>query len=165
MKYTLLILFAFVSFSFYSCNDDDPIDEPMTEEENKDDHDDHDDHHDDTQTTDYQYHAHINSPVAGMKHLGETMDINATFESHAGETVHHVQVRIYEKDSGNEVYKKPNEAHVHATDGEFSFEDQVTLSTESGFSVGANYVLEAQVWGHEAEVGLVTETLEFNIHM
>ena len=160
MKYTFLLTIAFLNFTIISCNKDEPADDPMVEDDYMDQHD-----HGDGSHTSLEYHAHINSPSGGMKHLGETLAIKVSFESHAGETVHHIQVRIYEKDGGKEVYNKPDEPHIMATEGSYTFEDNVTLSTENGFAATTDYVLEAKVWGHENEDGLVSETVEFNIHM
>lgn len=165
MKYPFLLILAFLSFQLISCNNDDTTDDPMDEHNGDHDHDNHGNDHGDDETIDYQYHAHINSPEGGMKHLGETLSLRVNFESHSGETVHHVQVRIYEKDGGKEIYKKPDDAHVHAMDGAHAFEDDLPISAENGFVTGTNYVLEAKVWGLDTEDGMVFETIEFMVHM
>ena len=114
--------------------------------------------------TDYSYHAHVHSPNSDDKHLGDKMEIHVEFESHTGEAVHHVNVRIYNKSDETELYNQPEEAHVHEMDGVYEFSDEITLSEANGFSEHSNYILEAKVWGHDDTEGEVSETVEFHIH-
>lgn len=112
---------------------------------------------DDDTTNDPEYHITIESPDTTEKAVGDELDIHVHFSEHNGETVHHINVRIYEKDSGTEIYNKPTEAHVHAT-GEYNFEDKLTLTT------AGHYVLEAKVWGHDDGLAEVTESIEFHVN-
>lgn len=119
---------------------------------------------DDNPVTEYDYHAHIHSPNADDKHVGDTIHIHVNFESHAGETVHHVNVRIYNKSDNTEVYNKPDAAHVHETSGSFDLHDDFVLSNANGINEHTDWILEAKVWGHEAGEGEVIETVEFHVH-
>lgn len=110
---------------------------------------------DSSDTPDYQ--IEIESPNANDKAVGDELDIHVHFSDKNGGEVHHVNVRIYEKTSGTEIYNKPDEAHVHA-DGEYSFEDTLTLTT------AGQYVLEAKVWGHDDGISEVTESVEFKVN-
>ena len=115
-------------------------------------------------TVDYQYHAHINAPTADDKHVGDTMHIHVDFESHSMETIHHVNIRIYNKADLTEVYNMPTEAHVHATSGSYAFHDDFILSNANGVTAHTDWVLEAKVWGHEDGLQEETATVEFHVH-
>lgn len=122
-----------------------------------------DDNHEE-ETVDYAYHAHINSPDESNKHLGDILDIQIQFESHAGEPVHHINVRIYNADDNTELYNKPAEAHVHGHSGEYLYSDDFLISEENGFVGHGNYVFEAKVWGENEGDGEEIETVEFHVH-
>ena len=119
---------------------------------------------DEPMTTDYQYHAHIMQPNTDDKHVDDSIHIHVEFESHSGETVHHVQVRIYNKADNTEIYNKPSDAHVHATEGEYAFHDDFVLSEANGVSAHSDWILEASVWGHENREGETMEKIEFHVH-
>jgi len=112
---------------------------------------------------DYSYHAHIDSPDATDKSLGDTLIIHVEFESHTGETIHYANVRIYNKDNGTELYSKPDDIHVDEESGVFVWEDTLVLSSSNGFSAGSHYVFEAKVWGDNDGDGEVIETVEFHV--
>lgn len=120
------------------------------------------DTHEHHEEVDYKYHAHIQSPNTDDRNLNDTINISVLFESHAGETVHNISVRIYEKDSKTDVFKKSE--HVHATDGKFTFSEDFALSETNGIKAHSNYILEAKVWGHEDNEGLESEMIEFHVH-
>ncbi len=103
------------------------------------------------------YHAHIESPNATEKAVGDLLQISVNFEDHNKGTIHHINVRIFEKDSGVEIYNKPTSAHVHA-EKEYKFEDQIQLTT------AGHWVLEAKVWGHDDGAAEVKETVEFHVN-
>lgn len=130
-------------FAFASCNSDD---------------DDHD------HEGEFEYHAHIMKPDAGMKMMGDTMHVHVEFEDHNGGTIHHINVRIYNKDTEEVIYSKPETAHIHETSGTYEFHDDVILNTANGFVAHGDYILEAKVWGHEAGEGENMETVEFHVH-
>ncbi|MBI1225303.1 MAG: hypothetical protein GC192_08710 [Bacteroidetes bacterium] len=112
---------------------------------------------DDTSTSEPDYQISIESPDDTAKAVGDDLDIHIHFSDKNGGTVHHINVRIYEKDSGTEIYNKPDEEHVHA-EGEYSFEDNITLTT------AGHYVLEAKVWGHDDGVSEVVKSVEFHVN-
>ncbi|MBK6544164.1 MAG: hypothetical protein IPO78_10835 [Saprospiraceae bacterium] len=117
------------------------------------------DHDDDNLV--YDYHAHIEAPDNAAKFLGDSMEIHINFESHKGETVHHINVRIFNKATNAEIYNKPSSAHVDDPSGEYQFKDAILLSGNSGFVANTSYVLEAKVWGHEDFVELQSSKVEF----
>ena len=145
MKFTYFFLSVLaLGLTFTSCNKDD----------------DDDDHG----HSDFEYHAHINSPNSDNKHLGDTIDIQVNFEDHNGGTVHHINVRILNKDTEEVIYSKPDVAHVHDESGAYLFEDKFVLSMDNGVSAHTDWILEAKVWGHEAGEGEEISTIEFHVH-
>ncbi len=112
----------------------------------------------------FEYHAHIESPNADNKHVGDTIHIAVEFESHTGEPVHHANVRIFSKADNTVVYSKPDEAHVHATSGKLEFEDDFILSAANGVAAHTDWVLEAKVWGNGAGIEEEIMTVEFHVH-
>ena len=140
MKPGILLLFCLTIFAFVSCKDDD-----------------------DDDVVTYEYHAHIMEPSSADKTLGDILVIHVEFESHTGEAVEHINVRIFNKSTNIIVYDQPSDAHIGHGSASYDFEDHVTLSTANGFSSG-DWILEAKVWGAEHEQDLVTESVEFHIH-
>jgi hypothetical protein len=132
MKKFLFLSLLATLFAFNACKDDDTSDEPS-------------------------YQINIESPNTTDKVVGDSLDIHVHFSDKNGGTVHHINVRIYEKDSGTEIYSKPDEAHQHA-EGELSFEDKIELTT------AGHWVLEAKVWGHDDGVAEVSESVEFHVN-
>jgi len=124
-----------------------------------------DDEHMHTNEEGFEYHAHIDSPTADMKLMGETLDIKVDFESHAGKTVHHVKVTLTEKDGTTPIIDEPADAHVHAMDGAFSYTKSIEMTEANGFAAHTDYVLEARVWAEEEGKEEVVETVEFHLHM
>jgi hypothetical protein len=144
MKYTLLFMaFLGTIFSFQSC-----------EKENMD---------DDNELT-YDYHAHIHSPNMDAKHVGDTITIAVDFESHTGETIHHINVTIKNKTSDEVIYNMPTTAHIHETSGSYHFHDELILSDRNGVTGHSDWILEAKVWGHEAGEEEASATVEFHVH-
>ncbi len=116
---------------------------------------------DDSNTNAIEYHIHIDDPNSDDKHVGDVLPINITFEEHDGNTVHHVKIRIYNADDNtNVVYNKPDDAHVHETDGQFEYTDNFTLNVDPH----TDWVLEAKVWGHEDGVSEMVKTVPFHVH-
>lgn len=133
------ILFLFLSINittFFACKDDEVT------------------------TTDYEYHAHIEAPDNTEKKIGDELDIHINFESHAGLPVHHINITIKNKATGDVVYNKPTEAHVHDTSGEYLYEDHFHLEAANGVVAGT-YVLTAKVWGEKDGEGEESESIEF----
>ena len=113
----------------------------------------------------FDYHAHINSPDASDKHLDDTLHINVEFESHTGEAVHNIKVRIYNvTDTTVVIYNKPDQSHVHEESGSYTFEDDFVLSTSNGLSAHTDWVLEAKVWGDTPGFELESSTVQFHVH-
>jgi len=122
--------------------------------------DDHEEHH----STDYDYSAQIVTPTNADKNVDDTIDININFASTTGETIHHISVIIYNKETNEEVYNKPDDAHVHETTGTYIYNDSFELSNANGVMAHSDWIMEAKVWGHEASEGEIIETLEFHVH-
>ncbi|MEE9439799.1 MAG: hypothetical protein V3V14_12410 [Saprospiraceae bacterium] len=119
---------------------------------------------DDTDEKKFDYHAHIHSPNMDDKHVDDDLNIIIEFESHTGEPVHHINIKIYNKADNTIVYNKPSEAHVHATDGKITFEDDFILSNENGVEEHTDWVLEAKVWGDGEGIEEEIETVTFHVH-
>ena len=115
-------------------------------------------------TIDYDYHAHILAPNTDDKHMEDTINIKVNFESHTGETIHHIKVRIYNKSDKTEIFNEPGTAHVHETSGDYIFQKELILSTDNGFSAHSDWILEAKVWGEQEGQGEEIETTEFHVH-
>lgn len=126
---------------------------------------DKEDEHEHEEDTEYEYHAHITSPSNATKILGETLTIKVDFESHTGETVHHVNVVMHEKDDANAIiFSEPGEAHIHATSGNHTFEKTIVLSAENGISAHHDYTVKASVWGATDGEELEEEEVTFHVH-
>jgi hypothetical protein len=138
MKYNFLFFAALVSIALFSCKDD---------EDSK---------------SIYEYHAHIHQPNTDAKTLGDTLHIEVDFESHTGQTVHHINVRINRKSDNSEVYNQPVDAHVHATSGTYTYEDTFVLSATNGLSEG-DWVLTATVWGEADGEEEISASVEFQV--
>jgi hypothetical protein len=117
---------------------------------------------DDTHVAVFDYHAHIHSPDSTARILGDTLKIEIDFESHTGQTVHHINVRIYNKSTNAEVYNKPSDPHVD-TPVEYTYEDFILLNAANGFTSNSTWVLQAKVWGENDGQEEVIEQVEFNI--
>ncbi len=118
---------------------------------------------DDDTSVDYDYHAHILSPDPTEKHLGDVLHIEVDFESHTGEAIHHINIRIYNKATKAVVYNEPADAHVFAPGGSYKFETDFTLSAANGFSEHTDWVLEAKVWGEKDGEAEEVSTVEFHV--
>lgn len=121
------------------------------------------------ETINFDYHAHINSPSTDDKNLNDSVHIHVDFESHTGETVHHVNVKIYNKVDPTQIaYNGPSDAHVHDEDGVYDYHDDFALTVDEGISAHSDWILEATVWGPVDEDGVregeVVESIEFHVH-
>lgn len=142
MKNLLFLTLLATAFLFTACDKDD----------------------DASETIEYDYHAHIVSPTDGSAiKIGETLNVVIDFESHTGETVHNIEIRIYEKATGTELYNTGKE-HVHAETGAYQFTLDLPVTTEDGFSAHTDYELEARVYGHENREGEMTSIVGFHVH-
>jgi len=118
---------------------------------------------DDGDVVSYDYHAHIMHPSSANKNMGDILPIQVEFESHAGEAVEHINIRIFNKTNLTEVYSEPSDPHLNGGDPVFMFEDQVQLTAANGFSAG-DWIIEATVWGHDDGQDQVTEKVEFHVN-
>lgn len=137
MKHLFILMITLGVMTVFACKDDEP-------------------------TSIYEYHAHIHQPDSTDRIVGDTLPIEVEFESHTGETIHHINVRIYNKSTLTEVYNKPTEAHVHDTSGAYTYEDQFVLSAANGVSAGT-WVLVATVWGDQDGEEEESEEVEFQV--
>lgn len=119
--------------------------------------------HDDEPTSIYEYHVHIHAPDSLAKTLGDTLPIEVEFESHTGETIHHINVRIFNKTTLAEVYNLPVDPHLDDPSGAYTYTDQFVLSAANGLSEG-DWILEGKVWGHEDGVEETYGRVEFHIN-
>lgn len=145
MKKLILSLFV-LTLVFSNCKKDD---------------DNNDEHH---MTTDLDYTAKIMSPNNDPKQLDGSIHIHAIVESATKQTVHHAKIKIYNKaDNTIIAYEKPDEAHVHQTDGKYELHDDLDLSTANKFTSNSDWIIEVKAWGHEAGEGEIMKKTEFHI--
>ena len=112
-----------------------------------------------------RYAIGILSPDATDKKVGDIIHIHVNVDELDMETVHHVNVRIYDKaDSSKEIFNGPMEAHVHEMTGHYELHADLELIEANGVEAHTDWVLEAKAWGHEAGLGEKVETLEFHVH-
>gem|GEM_PF-530943 len=102
---------------------------------------------DDDADVNYGYHAHIMSPDNTAKKVGDSIYLHVNFESHTSETVHNVNVKIYnEADNSLVIYDEPSEAHVHATEGSYELRADIALTEANGVLGQTTWIVEAKVW-------------------
>lgn len=109
----------------------------------------------------YDYEIFIIQPTESNLQLGDTLHIDVGFASQTGETIHHVNLRLFDASTEAVVYSKPDEEHVH-TLGTYDFQDDVVLTGAKGFTTG-EWVLEASVWGEEDGEEEVVASVHFQI--
>jgi len=110
----------------------------------------------------FEYHAHIMSPNTENKMVGDSIHLHIDFEEHAGQTIHHINVKIYQKDDPtNIIYDKPTEAHIHETSGTYGYHDDFVLDNVPGHK---DWVMEAKIWAEEEGKDEAVETIEFHVH-
>lgn len=139
MKHYFTILAALCIISFYACDNDDE------------------------DASIYEYHAHIHHPDTTSRSIGDTLEIEIEFESHTGQPVHHINVRIFNKANLTEIYNKPNDAYIDDSSGAYTFEDHIILSKMNGLTEG-DWVLEAKVWGEKDGQEVTSASVEFRLH-
>jgi len=143
MKKFLFLLFA-VPFLFVACGEDE------------------DDHMHGDEAVDYE--IHIESPDDSTKNMGDDITFKVEAHDHNGGVLHHFRARLYKKDTGEEVFSEPTDAHVHTT-GDYEFEKTIQATMANGFEGHGDYIFEVKVWGHEAGEHEKMETVEFHVHM
>jgi hypothetical protein len=118
-----------------------------------------------TPASDYfDYNITIASPNNLDKSIGDAMSINIDFKSSTGKTVHYIEISIISKLDGKVIYNKPSNMHIDDDSGMYNFNDTFTLSVDNGISVDTNWILEAKVWGTNADEEDVIKSIEFHIN-
>lgn len=112
----------------------------------------------------FDYSNVVNSPDSSDKNVDDTIDISVDFESATGETIHHVNVRIYNVSTNEEIYNMPTDAHVHDASGKYSYTDSFLLSNENGVMAHSDWMLETKVWGHQAGSEEIIQSIPFHVH-
>ncbi len=104
------------------------------------------------------YLINILSPNTDNKAVGDMVALEVNVKDEHGGTVHHFNVKVYDKtDATNIIYDAPTVAHVHEEDGDFTYTDSFQVDTEG------TWVIEVKVWGHEANVAVKMESIEFTV--
>ncbi len=136
MKKLILLGLLLGVFVFNACKDDDEI------------------------THETEYHIQFMEPANNASlAVGDMLNVHVEFSEHNDGTVHHINVRAYNKATGTELFSSPAEAHVHGA-SPYSFQFQQSLA---GVATGT-YVIEAKVWGLNAGVAEVTASREFTVN-
>lgn len=120
-------------------------------------------HHNEDENIDYKYSIQIIEPSEQTYKTTENLPIKIEFKSETGETIHNVNIRILQNISGLEIYNQPANEHVHKTEGIFIFEDNLDFSKIAGLILAGDYTIEAKVWGHEGEAGLIINSADFKL--
>ena len=115
---------------------------------------------DDTSSDAPSYQITINSPNADDKHVGDEITVDVSVAESSSTTVHHVNIKIINKATGEEIFNKPDDAHVHEEDGQFDFSEPFTLNIDEH----TDWIMEVKAWGHEDGLAEVMETVEFHVH-
>lgn len=110
----------------------------------------------------YDYHAHIMQPSSSDKQMGDVLFIQVEFESHTGEDVEHINIKLRKADNSAVVYNKPFDPHIGEV-SDYEYTDTFDLTTANGVGPG-DWVLEATVWGADEGQDQVTEIVTFHIH-
>ena len=116
---------------------------------------------DDETPTAPDYVINIVSPTTDDKNVNDDITLNVNVTDSNGGTVHHVNVRIYNKaDNTDVLYNGPSEAHVHEEDGDFTLTDNIRLEVDAH----SDWIMEVKAWGHEAGAAEKVQSLEFHVH-
>ncbi len=112
----------------------------------------------------YDYQIQVMSPSTDDKNVDDDMHIHVNFRSLKENTIHHINVRIYDVATGTEIYNMPTMAHLHDMDGYYEHHDDIVLSNANGVNAHSDWILEAKVWGHEAGTEEVVQRVQFHVH-
>ena len=94
--------------------------------------------------------------------MGDVRFIQVECESHTGEDIEHINIRLRKADNSAGVYNKPFDPHLGGVN-DYEYTDTFELTTANGVGPGA-WVLEATVWGADEGQDQVKETVESHIH-
>jgi len=120
---------------------------------------------DDDHMDDPQYSITFNGPITEDKKVNDEMHVHIDFISGNNMTIHHVNVKIYNKEDNTiEIFNGPASAHVHEESGKYELHTDLNLTGANGVVAHTDWVVEAKVWGHEAGAAEVTEMVEFHVH-
>jgi len=145
MKLLKYALFFTVVLGYIGCGSDDSEDESMS--------------------TAPVYSIAIMSPTTDDKNVNDDVHVHVNFDEAAMGTVHHANVKIYEKgNEGNIIFDGPSEAHVHEESGHFELHADIKLDSITGVEAHSDWIVKAKVWGHEAGAAEVEEEIEFRVH-
>jgi len=112
-----------------------------------------------------RYAIGIMSPNTEDKKVGDDIHLHVNFDEMDMETIHHVNVRIYQKDDSSvEIYNGPVEAHVHEESGHYEVHADLALTEANGVNAHTDWIVEAKAWGHDAGLGEKVESIEFHVH-
>ena len=112
-----------------------------------------------------QYNVQIMQPSTDDKKVNDDIHVHVEFAEANRETIHHVNVKIYNKtDESIVLLDAPVGAHVHDESGNYAVHADVALTEAVGVVGHTDWILESKVWGHEAGVGEVVEQIEFHVH-
>ncbi len=137
MKFKWLLLSLIFTFTFISCDKDDPVDEGNGFPE---------------------YSVAIMSPSADAFSANESFHIHVNFDEASELTIHHINVQITDE-QGTVLYNMPTNAHVHNDSGHHEHHDDFVPAVE----IGSTLTLVAKVWGHEAGISETVTSHSFKV--
>ena len=122
-------------------------------------------HDDDIDSLTFEYSLNIISPSVDDKKVDDSIHLHVNFDEAHGETVHHINVKIYEAGNPeNVIFNGPDDAHVHNESGHHEFQSDFILSNENGINEHTDWVMEARVWGHEDGLNEQQTSQQFHVH-
>ena len=106
------------------------------------------------------YQVNFISPEYQTYHLGDTLFIHIEFRELSGGTIYHINVRMYNRSNGEEIYNEPPSTSISDTDGLYFFYDEFVLNDMPAEGI---WVLEASAWGNEDRIFEAREAMEIFI--
>ncbi len=106
------------------------------------------------------YQVNFISPEHQMYHLGDTLFIQVEFRELSGGTIYHINVRMYNRSNGEQIYNEPASSSISDADGLYFFRDEFVLDHLQTEGV---WVLEASAWGNEDRIFEVRQVMEILI--
>ena len=111
----------------------------------------------------YDYGVHIHSPNTDDKHVGDSLHIEIEFHEHDAGIVHHANVKLYNKATGNVIFSGPNPAHVH-TEDTYTFKHSLILDAANQVEGHTDWILVGSVWGENDGESIQKDSIEFHLH-
>ncbi len=109
-----------------------------------------------------RYSLVILSPDTSNKFVGDSIHIHVDFTDNTDDVVHHANVRIYNKATGQELFSGPADDHVNQSLN-FSFHDDLWLDSNK-VEAHSDWVLVGKVWAETSGVDEVKDSIEFHVH-